>query len=100
MWSHAKDMEFDSNDDLYSWVRHNWDITIVSKMSLVSTMKTAGTKNCSLCMQERVKLFYAFHDNKNPKLMNSRKELYGKCTCRTRFLRLSAVGDGGTDEVT
>ena len=100
MWSHAKDMEFGSNYDLYMWILDNWDIEIVSKMSTISAMRTAGTKNCQLCMQERVKLFHAFHDKANPNLMNSRRELYGKCTCRTRFLRLSAVGNAGADEAT
>ena len=98
MWSHAKDMEFENKDKLYSWVRHNWDIEIVKQMPLVSAMKTAGTKNCALCMHERVKLFYAFNDKRNPNLMNSRREMFGKCTCRTRFTRLCAVGNEGADE--
>ena len=98
MWSHTKDLEFESKDRLYYWIRHNWDIEIVSKMSMVLAMETAGTKNCALCMQERVKLFYAFNDKNKPNLMNSRREMYGRCTCRTRFLRLSAFGNEGTDE--
>ena len=57
MWSHLKDKEFNSKNDLYSWIRHNWDIEIISKMSMVSSMKIAGTKNCALCMQEHVKWF-------------------------------------------
>ena len=99
MWSHAKDKTFANSNELYSWVRHNWDIEIVARVNSFTAMKTAGTKNCSLCMQERVKLFYAFHDKNNKKLMNSRKEMYGKCTCKTRFTRLSAVGNAGADEI-
>lgn len=33
-------------------------------------------------MQERVKLFYAFHDKNNKKLMNSRKECMGNAPVR------------------
>ena len=99
MWSHAKDKTFANSNELYSWVRHNWDIEIVARVNSFTAMKTAGTKNCSLCMQERVKLFYAFHDKNNKKLMNSRKEMYGKCTCKTRFTRLSAVGNAGADKI-
>ena len=98
MWSHLKDKEFDSKHDVYTWIRHNWDIEIISKMCMVSAMKTAGTKNCALCIQEHVKLFYAFNDKSKPNLMNSRRELHGRCTCQMRFLRLSAVGNEGTDE--
>ena len=98
MWSHAKDLEFENKDRLYHWIRHNWEINIVHKSSMVSAMKTAGTKNCALCIQERAKLFYAFNDKNKPNLMNIRREMYGRCTCRTRFLRLSAVGNEGTDE--
>ncbi len=100
MWSHAKDLEFENKDRLYHWIRHKyWDIDIVHKSSMVSAMKTAGTKNCALCMQERVKLCYVFNDKaNNNKLMNSRRELYRRCTYRTQLLRLSAVGDVGTDE--
>jgi len=51
-------------------------------------------------MQERVELFYAMRMKKSPNnnLMNSRTELYGKCTCKTRFLWLRAVGNEGADE--
>ena len=65
-------------------------------------MKTAGTRNCQLCMQERVALFYAFHKKKTQthNLMNSRTEMYGACTCKTRFSWLHAVGNEGADEAT
>ena len=31
-------------------------------------------------------------------LINSKSELYGNCSCKTRFLRLKAVGNEGADE--
>ena len=92
MWAHVKDMQFNNTKELYSWIRSKWEISIVC-------MKTANTRNCSLCMQEHVKLFYAFNDETlKKKLMNSRTEFYGNCSCKTRFLRLSAVGIEGADE--
>ena len=102
MWSHAKNMNFPDKDALYTWVRANWEIEIVHKSSMISNMKTAGTKNCSLCMQERIQLFHAFNKKKTPtnNLMNSKDEMYGQCTCKTRFLRLTAVGNAGADEAT
>ena len=99
MWAHTKDMPFETKRDMYAWVRDNWEVDIISTMPVTSAMKTAGTRHCQLCMKERVKLFYAFHEKQTShKLMNSRTELHGKCTCKTRFLRLSAVGNAGADE--
>ena len=102
MWSHCKNMSFDTKKEMYTWIRSNWRVEIVYRGSVITNMKSAGTKNCNLCMQERIKLFYAFHKKKTPNnnLMNSRTEMYGKCTCKTRFLRLVAVGNGGADEAT
>ena len=43
--------------------------------------------------------FHAFSKRSQTcKLMNSKNELYGQCSCKTRFLRLQAVGNEGTDE--
>ena len=102
MWSHCKNMSFDDKNEMYAWIRSNWRVEIVYRGSVITNMKSAGTKNCNLCMQERIQLFYAFHKKKTPNnnLMNSRTEMYGKCTCKTRFLRLVAVGNGGADEAT
>ena len=99
MWAHVKDMQFNNTKELYSWIRSKWEISIVSKSNVISCMMTANTRNCSLCMQEHVKLFYDFNDEtQKKKLMNSRTEFYGNCSCKTRFLRLSAVGIEGADE--
>ena len=99
MWAHVKDMPFETKDEMYAWVRNHWKIEIIQKMQVVSALKTAGTRNCQLCMKERVQLFYAMHEKKTShNLMNSRSELFGKCTCKTRFLRLYAVGNAGADE--
>ena len=100
MWAHCKDMHFNTKDELYTWVRKNWEVDILHKMPVTSAMKSAGTRFCSLCMKERVAIFNAMHNNKtSPNLMNSRQELYGRCSCKTRFLRLCAVGNAGADEV-
>ena len=102
MWSHAKHIEFASRKDLYEWIRRHWEIEVLDKTSQINHMKTAGTKNCQLCMKERVELFHEFSKKKSPtrNLMNSKNELYGQCSCKTRFLRLQAVGNAGADEAT
>ena len=96
MWGHAEPMNFTTKKDMYAWIRSKWEVSIVSKLNVITNNKTADTRDCSLCMQERVKLFAAFHE-KNPKhkLMNNRTEFYTTCSCKTKFLRLSAVGLGG-----
>jgi hypothetical protein len=65
-------------------------------------MKSAGTKKCTLCMRERMALFYHFGKKKSrtKHLMNSRKEMHGKCTCKTRFIRLRSIENEGADETT
>ena len=66
-------------------------------------MKSAATRKCRLCMRERTILFKHFGLKKSIKgnLMNSRKELHGSCTCKTRFLRLKVLErEGGADEAT
>ena len=62
-------------------------------------MKTAGSKNCNLCIQERINLFYDLGDSVRYKtLINSKSELLGVCSCKVRFLRFCAVGNEGDDE--
>ena len=64
-------------------------------------MKTEGSKNCNLCMQERINLFYDLGDKERCKtLINSKSELFGVCSCKMRFLRLCAIGNAGADEAT
>ena len=100
MWAHCKDRNFKTKDEMYVWIRSQWKVEILSSMSVTSAVKTAGTRYCQLCMQERIQIFSAMHDKKTQhKLINSKDEMYGHCTCKTRFLRLSAVGNAGADEV-
>ena len=49
-----------------------------------------------------MELFHEFSKKRSPtgNLMNSKTEMYGQCTCKTRFLRLQAVGNAGADEAT
>ena len=95
-------MEFSSKKELYKHLRENVvKIEVVHQTSAVNHLKSAGTKNCKLCMQERINLFHAFSKKKNdddPGIMNSRTELYSKCSCKTRFARLCAVENKGADE--
>ena len=73
MWVHAEHMNFTTKKELYAWIRSNWEISIVPRTNVITNNKTAGTKECSLCMQERVQIFHAFREKKN-NLMNSRDE--------------------------
>jgi len=79
MWAHAKDKDFATKAELYSWVRNNWEIEIVHKGSIISNMKTAGKQNCSLCKQERIVSFKEFHQKRTPthNFMTSKNEMYG-----------------------
>ena len=65
MWSHSKNMAFSNNGELYEWIRNNWEIDILSKTSMINTMKTTGTRNCYLCMRKIIEIFKAFHRGKN-----------------------------------
>ena len=102
MWRHAREHTFAKNGDCLDWVRNNIEVTILHKGSEINAVKTAGTKDCRLCMKERIKLFFAFRQKKQKKnnLMNSKDERGGKCNCKARFLRLKAVEGGGADEAT
>ena len=60
-------------------------IEILHKGSVTSQLKSAGSKNCSLCMAEKVNIFYKMNKKggKSNKLMKKRLEIYGSCTCKT-----------------
>ena len=79
------------------------EVEVIHKVSLIVAMEPTGTKYCSLCTTERIDLFNGFQkqnskSSKTHNLLNARKEIYSTCNCRTRFLRLWAVGNEGTDE--
>ena len=101
MWSHCQGLNFEKKEDLFKWCRGKLKVEVLHKGSAISMMKTAGSKNCSLCMQERINLFYDFGDKERcKKLINSKSELFGTCSCKARFLRFCAVGNAGADEAT
>lgn len=70
---------------LQEWVRDNMYFSIAWKMSPISHLKTAATKNA---------LVVSVPPN-SPNLMISSEELHGACDCETMFLRRYAVGDHG-----
>ena len=100
MWAHAKDQDFATKAELYSWVRNNWEIENCAQKFYHLQHENCTHKKCSLCMQERIVLFMACHQKRTPthNFMNSKNEMYVKCSCRTRFLQLSTVGNEGADE--
>ena len=68
MWAHAEHMNFKTKYEMYAWIRSQWEVTIVSKSNVISNMKTANTRNCTLCMQERIKGYFtlSMRETQNP----------------------------------
>ena len=94
---------FETEGDVYKWVRSNLKISILYQQSLSSRMKTAGSKNCTLCKKEKLHIYYNMnHPTKGKKLLNKRPELMTPCNCTTSFLRLVDLFERkrGADEVT
>ena len=99
LWAHTKDLIFATEAQLYQWIRKHILIDILHKGTIISWSKSAKTKDCRLCMQERINLFYALnHPIDKTKIMNSNSEMYGTCSCKTHFLWLCAFGKEGADE--
>ena len=93
-------MIFKSKKKMYAWIRSNWEVSIVSKSNVLTNMKTAGTRNCTLCMQKGVHFFCSFHE-KNPinQLMNARMgSTQNVHVRRGSYIRVFAVGPGGADQ--
>jgi len=94
---------FETECEMYSWVRSNLKFSIMYQQSLSSRMKTAGSKNCTLCKKEKLLIYYNMnHPTKGKKLLNKRPELMTPCNCTTSFLRLVDLfkRKRGADEVT
>jgi hypothetical protein len=70
---------------------------IVWKGNALNTVKTFGTRGCSLCTQERLEILKAVH--KNPKAsINAKNEIYGACRHKPRFHRYLKQSTVSTDE--
>ena len=96
IWDKVEKQKFETTGEMYIWVRNNLEVTIVHQGSVSSRMKTAGSKNCSLCMAERMTIYYdSNHKERSKYLMNKKSELYGRCSCTTRFHRLTTEREGG-----
>jgi len=81
------------------WFRQNVEIKILWSASTISLQKTAKTRNCRLCAMERVSIGHFISDRRlSKKLVNSKVDLFGHCSCKTRFLRFVASKEGGSDE--
>ena len=90
--SHYQGITFEKKDDLFKWCRSKLDVKIMHNGLAISMMKTAGSKHCNLCMQERINLFYDLGDEERSKtLIKSKSELFGVCLCKAQFLRLYAM---------
>ena len=102
LWAHCQDIGFSCKEEVSAWCRKTIQLEILSTGSALSYMKSAGTKKCTLCMRERMALFHHFGKKKSrtKNLMNSRNEMHGKCTCKTRFIRLRPVENEKADETT
>ena len=102
LWSHCQHLDFETKSEVSDWCKRNLRLEIVFTGSAISLLKTAATKDCRLCMKERITLFRHFGKKKSHKnnMMNSRKEMHGKCSCVTRFIRLRSVENESADEAT
>lgn len=102
LWAHIRHKDFPNKEAVSAWCRANLRMEILFKGNPISLMKTASSKNCVLCMKERIHLFHHFgkKPTKTHNLMNSRKEMHGKCSCRTRFIRLRSCENESAEEAT
>ena len=62
VWFHCQSIRFEKKEYLLKWCREK-KVEIIHKGSVISPMETVGLKDCNLCMQEMIKLFYDFGDS-------------------------------------
>ncbi len=67
-------------------LRKMMKVKIVWQGNMVSCMKSFGKLNCSLCMQERIKILCTIHQEEW-KIINHCNEIYGACQHKMRFHR-------------
>ena len=63
----------------------------------ISCMKSFGTRECKLCMKERLTILKSMKENQFGTI-NSNRELYGPCRHITRFHRYMKNGQSRTDD--
>ena len=85
-----------TQSEVRRWCLRNVEVKILASGKQILLCKTAGTDFCRLCMEERVQISTRWRSNKF-KLVNCCSEIYGSCSCKTRFHRLK-LREGGTDE--
>ena len=73
-----------------SWKKlcDNMKSEILSKLNPIGVMKTFGSRNCSLCMNECLTI-RKWIRKKQKKLINSCSEIYGACQHKTSFHRFT-----------
>jgi hypothetical protein len=59
-------------------------VKIVWQGNAISCMKLFGKLNCSLCIQERIKILHTIHQEEW-KIINHCNEIYGACQHKMRF---------------
>ena len=64
--------------------------------------KTFGTRNCSLCLQEKLKIVRISRKSTGREFLNRRSKIECECKHRTNFYRMWVRGDTivATDECT
>ena len=83
LWKQVEEHErvngsFKHKGEMYGWVRHNIKASIVYEQSVTSRMKIAGKRFCSLCLAERVNIFFAMHSEGSKRLTNKNLSLRGR----------------------
>ncbi|CAB9514199.1 expressed unknown protein [Seminavis robusta] len=64
--------------------RNSIEISIIWQGNPISTVKTFGTRHCSLCNRERLEILKRSRESPE-KLINSCNEIYGACRHKPRF---------------
>ena len=79
-------------------LRNSYTSKVLWQGKSISTVKTFGTKHCSLCSQERLHIFYKSKENPET-LINSCHEIFGACRHKTRFHRYLKVAPSTDDSI-
>jgi hypothetical protein len=94
---HCKKEVKSTSDELRKMMK----VKIVWQGNAISCMKLFGKLNCSLCMQERIKILRTIRQEEW-KIINKKNEIYGACRHKTRFHRFikehTNVKNTGTDD--
>jgi len=89
--------ECTSSNQVRAKLKERLAVRILWKGDPIRCLKSACTLSCRICMEERKEICKRWRECKGL-LMNKKSEIYGSCTCKTRFHRLQRRNSNGTDD--